>query len=261
MTEIPEHLLQRSKARKAALGLGSADDAAAPAATAAPAAASAATPAAPAAKTLAPVPPAKPPAPPAPPAPWVQAAHDRIKVPVFAMVGLVALPLLAIIIATTLDKPTSTELGPLQEGAAVFTKCGGCHGPSGGGVGNFPALNEGKVLETFPEPFEMMKWVYIGSDGWKAEVGDTVGAQNRAIGTVAMPPWNTLKPEEFATVILHVRHTVSGEEFEPEAWTAAAEKLVADDTFDPAFAEEVATIIEGWAAAPPTEGGGGGGGH
>lgn len=254
MTEIPEHLLQRSKARRAALGLGGDDTPGAgatdaPAATSTPAAAAPA----PAAKTLAPIPAAAPPKPPAPPAPWVVAAQRRVRPPVFALVGLVALPFWGVVYAATNDAPTAAELGPLEEGAVVYEKCATCHGPSGAGVGSFPALDGGKVIETFPEPFEQMKWVYLGSDGWKSEVGAQYGATNKDV-TTGMPPWSTLTPEEFVTVVLHERHTLSEEEFDIEAWTAAAEKMAEDETFDPAFAEEVATIIEEWEAEPPVEG-------
>lgn len=110
VTEIPEHLLARSRERRSALGLGGdgGGDAAAtpvPTATAQPATSSAASPA--------PIPAAAPPAPPKPPKPdlpWVAAAKRRRKVPAFAQVMLVGLPLWALIFAFTNDVPTSDEL-------------------------------------------------------------------------------------------------------------------------------------------------------
>src|SRR5690606_23239928 len=88
VTEIPEHLLKRSKERRAALGLPT-DGGDAPAATpaaATPAASSPETPAAaaPPAKPAAPATPAAPP-PPKPDPPYVAAAKRRRRIPFWAM--------------------------------------------------------------------------------------------------------------------------------------------------------------------------------
>jgi len=99
VTEIPEHLLRRSKERRAALGLpgGEGGDAAPPSGgegessgevtptETAPVAARAATPE-----------PAAPPPPPPPPPPYVQAARDRRRIPYWAMPVIALLPVWAI---------------------------------------------------------------------------------------------------------------------------------------------------------------------
>src|SRR5437868_2245305 len=105
MTEIPEHLLARSRARRAAAGLGG-DAAPATggevevAASATPAEASAATPA----TQPAAAPPAPPPPPPVPP--YVRAYEERRKIPYWVMPVLVSLPLWLFIYANTLVKPS-----------------------------------------------------------------------------------------------------------------------------------------------------------
>ncbi|MEZ5373564.1 MAG: c-type cytochrome [Microthrixaceae bacterium] len=245
MTEIPEHLLARSRERRAALGLGGDDTAAATPATTASAAPAPAADAAPA-----PAPAAAPPAPPKPPKPdlpWVAAAKRRRKVPAFAQVMLAGLPLWALIFAFTNDVPTSDELTPLAEGAAVYgTNCASCHGGGGAG-GSGPALADGTVLATFPDPAEQVRWVYLGSDGWKAEEGNTYGAVNKTVAG-GMPAWQSLSGEELLTVILHERTTLSGEEFDLEAWQPILE--------DPLLADkqaELQEVLDGWEAEPPVE--------
>lgn len=244
MTEIPEHLLARSRERRAALGLGG-DDAGA----AAPAAASAA-PATGASAAPAPLPAAAPPAPPEPPKPdlpWVAAAKRRRKVPAFAQVMLVSLPLWALIFAFTNDVPTSDELSPLAEGAEVYgTNCASCHGGGGGG-GTGPALADGAVLTTFPDPAEQVRWIFLGSDGWKNEVGPTYGAVDKTVAP-GMPAWQSLSGEELLTATLHERTTLSGEEFNLEDWQAVLD--------DPILADKQAEfqeVLDAWEAEPPVE--------
>lgn len=242
VTEIPEHLLARSRERRAALGLGGDEAAAATPATtaaAAPAPAAAATPVAAAA-------PPPPPEPPKPDLPWVAAAKRRRKVPAFAQVMLAGLPLWALIFAFTNDVPTSDELTPLAEGAEVYSSCATCHGAGGGG-GVGPALSDGTVIATFPDPAEQVRWVYLGSDGWKTEEGNTYGAVNKAVAG-GMPSQTSLSGEELLTVVLHERTTLSGEEFDLEAWQPILE--------DPALAEKQAEfqeVLDGWEAESPVE--------
>ncbi len=247
MTEIPEHLLARSRERRAALGLGG-DDAGGSAAAPAPAASAA--PATSAAATPAPASAAAPPAPPKPPKPdlpWVAAAKRRRKVPAFAQAMLVGLPLWALIFAFTNDVPTSDELTPLASGAEVYgTNCAACHGAGGGG-GSGPALAEGALLVTFPDPAEQVRWLYLGSDGWKTEVGPTYGGVNKAVGG-GMPAWASLSGEELLDVTLHERTTLSGEEFNLEDWQAVLD--------DPILADKQAELqetLDKWEAEPPVE--------
>ncbi|MBA2437304.1 MAG: hypothetical protein H0V52_03010, partial [Acidimicrobiia bacterium] len=114
MTEVPEHLLQRSRERRAALGLGGDEDV-----PAAPAQASAATPAPTAAAAPAPVAPAPvaplapPPPPPPPPPPYVTAAMSRPKIPMWALPVLAMLPIWAIVYAGVLFVPEEGITDPV----------------------------------------------------------------------------------------------------------------------------------------------------
>ncbi len=61
--------------------------------------------------------------------------------------------------------------------------CSACHGPTGAGI-SAPAMTE--VLATFPECAIQQQWITLGSAGWKEEVGEHYGAQNKKI-TAVMP--------------------------------------------------------------------------
>lgn len=246
LTEIPEHLLARSKARRAGLSGDSA--AAAPATTgdaaAAAAPASAPTPAAPAE--------AAPPPPPAPKLPWVEAAERRRKIPMWAMSALALLPIWAVVYATTNDPQSPKQAGPVTVGAEVYSSCGSCHGGAGqGGVG--PALAGGAVVEVFPEPGEHIRWVMLGTAGYQAEGTATYGATEKPVGGAAspMPAQMSLESSDLLAVVRHERETLSGEAFDIEAWQAAAEELANDP--NPQVAEkasEFAAILDEWAALP-----------
>ena len=119
VTEVPEHLLKRSRDRRAALGLGGGDggDAggggdAAPAAsgdagTSVEPAAAAARPAAVAPVEAAVVPPKPVPS-------YVRASLERKKIPLWVMPVLAFLPLWAIMYVNTLSKPRSTVPDPAR---------------------------------------------------------------------------------------------------------------------------------------------------
>jgi hypothetical protein len=199
VTEIPEHLLKRSKERRAAIGGEEApaaeapagDEAAAPAASAPEpvAAAVAATPA--------------PPPPPEPVRPEVAAARSRKKIPYWAMPVLVALPLWAYVYQATLEPAPTGELTPVEEGGEIYvaSACAGCHGAGGAGNASVPALTD--VLETFPDFRDQMMWVRLGSTGWQ-EFSDTYGATDKPVQG-GMPPHPTLTDQELALVVLYER--------------------------------------------------------
>ena len=227
MTEVPEHLLRRSKERRAAMGLGpepgDAGGGDAPAESAASAApATAAAPEAPAGAAPLPVPPKAEDAPPPPPAPFVEAAQRRKRVPMWALPVLVALPLWAFLYVGTLDPVTSAASDPVTAGAAIYTeRCASCHGATGGG-GVGPQLSDGMVLETFSDPADMVEWVSGGSEAF-LEAG-TYGDTNKPVNG-GMPAFGgTLTPEELVAVIAHERVTLSGEEYDPLVY----EQLVAE---------------------------------
>lgn len=234
MTEIPEHLLKRSKERRSAIG---GDDAPAPDAGAssasqpapdAPAASSAvaaATPAAPA--PVAPTPP------PAPVRPEVAAAQRRRKIPIWALPVLAGLPLWAYVYQATLEPPPAGESDPLTLGAEVYNACAACHGANGGGASG-PALTG--VLETWPDYRDHMLWVRVGAAGWP---GETYGTQNAAKG--GMPPHPTLTDAELAEVTLYERTQFGGLDPTSEEYLALVEIAEGRMTFEEAGLGELAT--------------------
>lgn len=210
MTEIPEHLLKRSRERRAAMGLGGDAAEGAPADAGAGASGEAPVPAAPAA-TPAPAPAAaveEAKAPPPEPA-YVQAAKSRKRIPYWAMATLAALPLWGYVYVRTLEEPPAGEADPLTLGAEVYSgNCASCHGGSGDGV-SAPGFTDGAVVETFPDWRDQAAWVRIGTDGWPAA---TYGATEKPVGGGGtMPPWPTLTDQQIAEVVLHERE-LAGED-------------------------------------------------
>ncbi len=214
MTEIPEHLLKRSKERRAAIGgdeAPGAADAPAAAATAPDAEAPAAVPAVPAAAAVEPAPPA-----PAPVRPEVAAALRRRKIPFWAMPVLAGLPLWAYVYQATLEPPPAGESSPIVLGQAVYGGCASCHGAAGeGGVG--PALDT--VLKTWPDYRDHMMWVRLGDAGWP---GTTYGATGKP-KNVGMPAHAALTDAELAQVILYERATFGGLDPTSEEYLAIVE--------------------------------------
>jgi mono/diheme cytochrome c family protein len=201
LTEIPEHLLKRSRERRAAMGLGGdapAEGAAeGTAETSAPAPA-AATPAPAASTAPAPVEPAPPPAPKPEPA-YIQAAKRRKRAPYWAVSALAALPLWGYMYVRTLEPPPAGEDDPLVLGEEVYANCSACHGGTGAGV-SAPAFVDGAIQETFPDWRDQAAWVRLGADGWPSA---TYGATDKPTGQ--MPAWPTLNDQQIAQVVLHER--------------------------------------------------------
>ncbi|HET9542709.1 MAG TPA: hypothetical protein VFP02_06490, partial [Acidimicrobiales bacterium] len=117
VTEVPDYLLQRSRERRAALGLGGDEEGGALAASGdaggdAPATTSAAS-GTPAVAAPAPIAPGVPDPEPSAPPPNVQAALRRKRVPIWALPVIVLLPLWGYVYAGTLEPPTSEALGAL----------------------------------------------------------------------------------------------------------------------------------------------------
>lgn len=246
LTEVPEHLLARSKARRAGAAAGG--DASTPATTGDTAPAKAAEAAAPVAAAEAPKPVKA-----APKLPWVEAAEGRRKIPVWAVSALVALPIWGIMYATTNDPQSPKEAGPLTTGATVYSSCATCHGATGGG-GVGPKLSGGDVVAAFPNPADQVRWVMLGTAGYQAEGTPTYGADNKPVGGLGVMPAQIdgLTSDELLAVVRHEREALSGEEFDEAAWEAVAEQLEADP--NPKVAEkakEFAEVIEGWKELPP----------
>lgn len=58
------------------------------------------------------------------------------------------------------------------EGRTVYRTCAACHGADGSG-GTGPSLAD--VLATFPDCEEHVRWIALGSERWRDEVGATYG--------------------------------------------------------------------------------------
>lgn len=87
--------------------------------------------------------------------------------------------LLAACAASAADLPP-----PLVAGQDLYkANCSTCHGDRGQGLSG-PALD--RVLQTFPACDDQLKWIALGSEEWKAQVGPNYGAQAKPI-TEIMP--------------------------------------------------------------------------
>lgn len=210
MTEVPDYLLQRSRERRAALGLGGGDDggeaAAVPATTtdAAPAAAAAAPVAA------APTPEIEVAEPPAPIAPWVKAAQERKKIPVWMAPVALFIPIWGFMIWGTLEEPTREEVGPIAAGGEIYAAaCATCHGGGGGGGVGYQ-LNNGEVLRTFPDVESQVAWIVNGTEGTASPVygaADRPGGQRQTGAQGVMPGFASLSSTEILEVTLYERLT------------------------------------------------------
>ena len=187
MTEIPEHLLKRSRDRRAALSGGSSESAPAAtpaAATPAPTASAApatTTSAAPAGRAAA----ASPAAPPPPkPDSFVVSAYTRRKrIPFWAMLALSLLPIWAFMYARAVTTQAKEAAGPLGVGAEIYSSagCSGCHGADGGGGVGY-AFTNGEVLKTFPHIEDQLRWVYYATDAYNLAGVEIAGDPNREGG-------------------------------------------------------------------------------
>jgi mono/diheme cytochrome c family protein len=205
LTEIPEHLLKRSRERRAAMGRGGdapeggSSESSTPSDSAPVPAESAATPApAPAAE----VEEAKP-EPPKPDPPYIAAAKKRKRMPYWAATALAALPLWGYVYVRTLEPPPEGEDSPLAAGAAVYaSNCASCHGATGSG-GSAPGFVDGAIQETWPDWRDHTAWVLLGTDSWP---GETYGATEKPVGGGGtMPGWPTLTDQQIAEVVLYER--------------------------------------------------------
>ena len=218
MTEVPEHLLQRSRERRAALGLGGGE---AGEAAPAPDDAGGGAEVEPAAAAATPEPAAAPvevePAPPEPVPPYVEAALERKRIPIWAMPVLASLPIWAIFYVGTLGTPGAGDDDPLAQGAELYAaNCASCHGSNGGG-GVGPQLSDDEVLLTFPGEEGFAAQVAFVAEGSGPLSGEIYGDPDRPggpkVATGGMPAFgDSLTEEEIALIVLHERSTLSTEE-------------------------------------------------
>jgi mono/diheme cytochrome c family protein len=222
VTEIPEHLLKRSKDRRAALGLGGdeggeASTAVAPTASAAPAATAAAAPPAPTGpagrKGAAPATPAPPPK---PDSPVVAASKKRAKIPYWAMGALSLLPIWGFMYIRALTDAPEEASGPLAIGEEVYGSCASCHGADGGGGVGYQ-FSEGEVLKTFPHIEDQLRFVSYGTAEYQAAGVEIYGNPEREGGVHptggfgVMPAQSgELTEYEILGVVCHERYTLSG---------------------------------------------------
>lgn len=260
MTEIPEHLLQRTRDRRVALGLlspeeaGSAVPQVAPTETAnTPAVVGAAAPAA--AKAPVPLPATAPPPPPPPEAPWVTAAKSRKKIPAWVMPVLLFLPVWAFMYVGLLEEPTREE-GVLYEGGEIYAEhCASCHGAAGGGAVG-PAFTNGAVITQFSSATDQVEWIAKGTDGFLAEGKARYGSNGDVDAAQNMPAFaEKLTAEELFLVTYYERVELGGYEeglAEAEAVYDAFDhgEIEFDEYFDPAaitandLANGIAAITE-----------------
>jgi mono/diheme cytochrome c family protein len=228
VTEVPEHLLRRSRERRAALGLGGGEEGGdqpagdAPAAAAAtPATTGEAAPAAPSGpppRQPAPAPPAPPP--PKPDPPYIAAAKARARIPWWVLATLSLMPIWAFMYVRALTEAPEVAAGPLGIGAEVYSSCSSCHGATGGGGVGYQ-FSEGEVLQTFPHIEDQIRFVYFGTADYNTEGVEVYGNPDREGGAHmtgelgVMPPWGAtaggeLTDEEILAVVCHERYDLGG---------------------------------------------------
>ena len=248
LTEVPDFLLQRSKARRALLAGDAAGAAAAGAAASAGGEVEASTSAA-AAETANAAPVVATPVKVAPVPPWVQESQRRPKIPIWASSVLAILPLWALVYALTLDPATPKTLGPVAEGTVVFSKCASCHGAAGGG-NNGPAFTNGAVIRTFPKPADHVRWVILGTSGFIDKKIPTYGAENKPVeASKNMPAWGVaLTPTELLSVVRYEREKFGGEKYNAEDWEKGVVDMLKSEFPDKAAAYE--TVIKSWKTLP-----------
>jgi len=225
LSEIPEHLLKRSRSAKAGKTGGDAGASESAPAAASPSASAPAGGSAPAAAASVPanLPNLDPEPVPAKPEPhYVRAAKVRRRVPVWALPIVVALPVWAIAYPGTMQEPPRED--PLITESTLFYSeagCAGCHGAGGGG-GTGYAFTGGALLETFPNPIDQMVHVARGS---AAIEGQEYGAVRKdgarhvagAKGSGQMPAQEKqLSQLKLEMVIFHERELAGEEQTSPQ---------------------------------------------
>ena len=247
MTEIPEHLLKRSRDRRAALsgesggeaGSDAAPTAATPATTT-PAAGAAPAPATPTGRGQVAAPAAAPP--PKPDSAVVVAFKRRKRIPFWAMLALSLLPVWAFMYARAVTTQAEAAAGPLAVGSDTYSVCASCHGGSGeGGVGY--AFTGREVIKTFPHIEDQIRFVYFGSEQYQAAGVDVYGDPNREGGPHVvlarngspMPAWGgNLTDAEILGVVCHERYDLGGADAtganatEFTEWCAEESEIFAD---------------------------------
>ncbi len=218
MTEIPEHLLRRSRERRAALsgeeeGAAATPTEAAQAVTAetpraaAPVVAGTPTPETQAEGGALAPPPGTRTVSQEIPEPVRLLGPTRVRTPVWILPVLIALPLWGFVYMGAFGNRAKAANTPLSAGATLFTaNCAVCHGSSGeGGVG--PQLSNGAVLRQWPKLQDHLDWVRTGG---ATHIGQTIGGVVVTPGN-AMPGFgSSLTAAQIADVVCFERVTFGG---------------------------------------------------
>lgn len=246
VTEIPEHLLKRSRERRAAIGQGDGDgasDGAADTPAATPATTQSATPAVaaasgPPARTAPPA--AEAPTPPKPDPVYVTAAKTRRKVPWWAMATLGLMPVWGLMYVRALTEGPVIAEGPLGVGAENYSSCASCHGANGGGGLGY-AFSGGEVLETFPHIEDQIRYVYWGTGEYNLAGVDNYGNPDRDGGAHltglrgVMPQQGSeagggLTDYEILGVVCHERYTLGGADPTSEDYAEEYEEWCSEES-------------------------------
>jgi mono/diheme cytochrome c family protein len=256
VTEIPEHLLKRSRERRSAIGKG--DDASEVATTESaattPATTKAATPAV--AASAGPVGRSGVPAPeaaarPKPEPTYVTAAKQRNKVPWWAMATLGLMPVWGFMYWRSLTAPPVVVEGPLGAGAEVYGGCAGCHGANGGG-GAGRAFAGGEVLATFPNIQDQLRYVYWGTDEYQLAGIKVYGNPERVGGVHETNSYGIMPQQgqmagggltdaEILGVVCHERYALGGADPLDETYAEEFERWCSEES--PIFEELEAGAI------------------
>jgi mono/diheme cytochrome c family protein len=251
VTEIPEHLLKRSRERRSQL-TGTPAEGAEPAADAAgaepastvPATTAAAAPAVPNTGPGSRVAGAAPPAAPAPKpdSPVVAAAKRRTKIPFWAMAGLSLMPLWGFMYVRALTEPPEVAEDPLTIGAEVYAGvCSSCHLADGAGSGSGRQLNEGEVLATFPNIEDQIRFVSFGTQNYQNEGIDVYGDPDREGGvhetnSLGLMPAQSeaagggLTDVEILSVVCDERYTIGGADPESDEYAEEFEQWCSEES-------------------------------
>lgn len=252
MTEIPEHLLKRSRERRSAIGGG--DDAGGNAGgndgDATPAASTPATtsstpaataPSGPVERAAAPTPAV--PEPPKPDIPVVAAYKARKKVPFWAMTALALLPVWAFMYARAVTTQAEEAAGPLAEGATIYGNCASCHGGAGQGVSGLGyAFADGEVVKTFPNIEDQLRYVYWGTSSYQLaeppidiygnpdrEGGPHITGAQGVMPAQGAEAGGALTDNELLGVVCHERYVLGGAD-EMEEYDGEFEKWCSEES-------------------------------
>jgi mono/diheme cytochrome c family protein len=249
VTEIPEHLLKRSRERRSAIGhggdaAGAGDGATPDTPSASPATTTAATPAVaastgPVGRSAAPAPEAV--AKPKPDPIYVTAAKQRRKVPWWAMATLGLMPVWGFMYWRALTEPAEVVEGPLGVGAEVYGGCASCHGAAGGGGLGY-AFSGGEVLKTFPNIQDQLRYVYFGTTGYNLAGVEIYGNPDREGGAHITGARNVMPAQgggltdaEILGVVCHERYALGGADPLDEVYAEEFERWCSEES--PIFEE------------------------